>query len=417
MTDRISLIKIIQTLIGLCALTGCGEKKFSMTPPYKAVVLAFTGKGSTGKAEFALEERTFRTMTDFNELDGTYLKIRRGGKLTIKEIDGSLVTTGRFSGGESPGLRYQVKGGAAIALDYSTLAMLSAFYQFDQIYSTVEETLGVPPSQLQTSLSNGKHSVLFEPEITFSEAGTDISAGQKLNAAFNPLDKTFILFQRSPVEVVPLAANFQVMSHEFGHFVFDHSFYGGKYDKELRWTDEWAVNGINEGFADFISWTFSDVTDVLRSSFDIESVADERDFANSKFVFQDLADEDSSACKGSFYCVGSLFARSLFEAFLELKTISKKDYAKDVINSLKNCLVTLQTQPESVLPAEIDRDTLVRAKEFEYDGKVAGAFLASFVVNAPPAWKAPLCSAFKKNFGTSGFPPAARAVSCDSKKD
>jgi hypothetical protein len=50
---------------------------------------------------------------------------------------------------------------------------------------------------------------------------------------------------------------------------------------------------------------------------------------------------------------------------------------------------------------------------YEYNGKVVGGFLRAFVNSAPAAWKTELCVAFKSNFGTSGFPAAARNGSCD----
>jgi len=395
-------------------LTGCSDNKYSMTAPYKAVVLAFTGKDADGKAEFSLTERSFRTLTNFNELDGSYLSMRRGGTLTIKEINGSVVSSENFSGGESPELRYQVKSGAATALDYSTLAMLSAYYQVDEIYSSLEEKVGLKPEDMQANLPGGKHTMLFEPEIKLSGQGTDVSAGIKLNAAFSPSDKKFLLFQRSPIESVPLAANFQVITHEFGHFIFDYSFYAGKFDAKNRWNDEWAISGLNEGFADFISWTFTDVSDILRASIDISAFADERDFVKTTFVFGDLSAEDPAACKSDFYCVGSLFARSLYETYTALKSsLSKKDLALGTINSLKKCQAAMDAMPETLLPAKADTSGLSRAAVFERDGKIAGAFLRAFVMNAPASWKTDLCSAFKKNFGTSGFPTAARDGSCD----
>jgi hypothetical protein len=395
-------------------MTGCGEHKFSMSAPYKAVVLAFTGKDANGRAEYALAERTFRTLTNFNELDGTYLSLRRGGRLTIKDVNGSLVSSESFSGGQSPDLRYQVKSGTAVSLDYSTLAMLSAYYQVDEIYSTLEEKIGVVPSDLQSVLPAGKHTMLFEPEIKISGPGRDVSAGIKLNAAYSPADKKFLLFQRSPIEAVPLAANFQVVTHEYGHFIFDYSFQAGKYDANNRWNDEWALNGLNEGFADFISWSFTDSTDILRSSIDIDSLADERDFGKTTFVFQDLAASEPEACKSDFYCLGSLFARSLYETQQALKaTVSKKDMALGTINAIKKCQEAMGSMSETILPPKADTSSMSRAEIFERDGKITGAFLRAFVQNAPAAWKVDLCSALKKNFGTSGFPQAARDGSCD----
>jgi len=413
-------MKILFRLMPLCLAlvvpltTSCSYESYSFQGPFKAIVLAFTGTDGDGKAQFALTEKTFRTLTDFNNLDGTYATIKRGGTLKIKNINGSIVSAESFEGGEKPALRYHVKSGVASALDYSTLAMLSAYFQLDEIYSTVEDKLGLPASELQGKLPGGKHTVLFEPEIKMDSSENEISAGVKLNAAFSPTDKKFLLFQRSPIEKVPLAGNFQVISHEFGHFVFDYSFYNGEIDPSDRWSNEWAINGFNEGFADFVSWAFTDSTDILRSSIDIQDIADERDFGKATFTFASLNASKPSACTGDFYCVGTIFARSLHGAWTALKsTVSKKQMASGVIETLKKCKAELDTMSSTILPEEQDRDALEYPEIYEYDGKVVGSFLRAFILSAPADWKAELCIKFKENFGTEGFPTVARTGSCD----
>ena len=412
MTKPLTKISFLTVLALSCAT--CSEQTYKLSAPYKAVVLAFTGTDTNGKALYALTEKTFRTLTDFNSLDGTYVTMKRGGTLSIKEINGSIVSSENFEGGKAPGLRYNVKSGVATALDYSTLAMLSAYYQLDEIYSTIEDKTGITPASLQANLPGGKHTMLFEPEIKLTGNGSEITAGFKLNAAFSPTDKKFLLFQRSPIENVPLAANFQVLTHEFGHYVFDYSFYSGTYNADNRWNDEWAMSGINEGFADFLSWTFTDSTDILRSSIPIDEVADERDFGQSTFTYTDLSSPDQSACAGEFYCVGTLFARSIYQTQKALSgSITKKAMATGVIESLKKCQSDMNALATSIMPAKKDRDLLSYSETYAYDGKVIGGFLRVFVQNAPATVKSELCNALKNNFGTAGFPTAARVGSCD----
>ena len=408
-----SLTRLSGLAIAAMMTSSCGYKSFSAPETMKAIVLAFTGVDSGGKAEFALTEKTYRTMTDFNNLDGTYLNIKRGGTLTIKNLNGSIVESPNFEGGEAPALRYEVKNGAAVALDYSTLAMLSAYYQLDEIYSTIEAKTGVTPAALQANLPGGKHIMFFEPVIKFSGQGTDVSAGIKLNAAFSPSDKNFLLFQRSPIESVPLSGNFQVLTHEFGHFIFDYSFYAGKFSETNRWAKEWAMSGINEGFADFNSWTFTDCTDILRSSIDITKIADERDFAKTTFTFTDLEGDDPTACRGEFYCVGSLFARSLYQTQKALaSTVSKKDMSNGVIETLKKCQDAMNAMDPTHMPAEKDRDPMDTITRFDYDGAVTSGFIEAFIKNAPASWKGQLCNAFENNFGATGFNTTARTAAC-----
>ena len=391
--------------------TGCSYESYNFQGPFKAIVVAFTGTDGDGRAQFALTEKTFRTLTDFNNLDGTFATIKRGGTLKIRNINGSIVSADSFEGGGKPTLRYHVKSGVASALDYSTLAMLSAYYQLDEIYSTVEDKLGLAAAALQGKLPGGKHTVLFEPEIKMNTADNEISAGIKLNAAFSPADKKFLLFQRSPIEKVPLAGNFQVISHEFGHFVFDYSFYGGTVDTSDRWAKEWAISGINEGFADFVSWAFTDSTDILRSSIDIKEIADERDFGKARFTFRSK-DEFyyRDVCTGDFYCVGTIFAKSLYGVWDELKTsLSKKDMVKGVIEALTKCKAELDAMDPTILPEPQEHDGL----DPIYDGKVIGSFLRAFIRSTPPEWRTQLCAKFDENFGDEGFPLQAREGLCD----
>lgn len=412
---RTNLFFFLSLLAMSMFFNSCRYEDFSFGSPYRAIVVAFTGTASDGKAQFALTEKTFRTLTDFNNLDGKFATIKRGGTLHVRNINGSIVSADSFEGGGQPSLRYTVKSGVASALDYSTLALLSAYYQLDEIYSTVEDKLGLSPTALQEKLPGGKHTILFEPEIKMNDGEGEITAGVKLNAAFSPSDKKFLLFQRSPVERVPLSSNFQVITHEFGHFVFDYTFYAGASKPTDRWSDEWSINGFNEGFADFVSWAFTDSTDILRSSIDIPQVANERDFSKTIFTFENLNAEKPTACSGDFYCVGTIFARSLFEVWTSLKaTVSKKDMAKGVIETLSKCKALLDTMDASILPEKKDRDSLNFPELYEYDGKVAGSFLRAFVLSAPNDWKAELCNAFRDNFGTHGFPSAARKGSCDN---
>jgi hypothetical protein len=389
-------------------ITGCSYEDYSFNGPFRAVVVAFMGN-EEGRAQFALTEKTFRTLTDFNNLDGTFINIKRGGTLKIRNINGSIVSADSFEGGESPQLRFHVKSGVASSLDYSTLAMLSAYYQLDEIYSTIEEKLGVSTASLQEKLPGGKHTVHFEPEIKMTGEDNDISAGVKLNAAYSPKDKKFLLFQRSPIEKVPLAANFQVITHEFGHYLFDYSFYGGIFDSSIRWSSEWAINGFNEGFADFVSWLFTDNTDILRSSIDISAIADERDFGKATFTYSNLNDSESYACGGDFYCVGTIFARSLYNAWNALKSdVSKKQMASAVIETLKKSKAELDKMSSVILPEKQKREDLSPSELYEYDGRVIGSFLRAFVLSAPSEIKPELCIEFKNNFGLDGFPTEAR---------
>lgn len=400
----------------ILAAAGCGsDYNDSASPPYRAQVISFDGLNDQGSAKFVLGTKTFETLTDLNKLDGKYLRIKRGGELKIREIKGSLVAAKSFSGGGSPNLRYQVKGGVVVPRDYPTLAQLSAYYQFDQVFGRFDEVLGFAFSDFYKA-TNKKITAYFEPAITMDADDTSLSAVVKLNAAYVPGQRQFVLFQRSSAEDVPLAANLQVVAHEFGHALFDYAFFKSDPDEDGRFEQEYALSGLNEGFADFISYRYTGSSDILRGSIDIKDLADQRNFLTTKFTYSDLIPPiNEDICSGSFYCIGSLFARSLVKGMNELDGVTETEFSLAVIEALKRTQATMK-KLDGILPKD-------RVEEFEdlkkqnlqsytYNGEVLGAFFNAFLQHVPESFADALCPHFIKNFEADGFPTSAREGVC-----
>jgi len=244
-----------------------------------------------------------------------------------------------------------------------------------------------------------------------------------------PGKQQFILFQRSNLEKVPLAANLQVIAHEFGHSLFERTFFENKFERcdgndetitsrtsTKRFAQEYAITGLNEGFADVVSWGVTGSTDILRSSIDLADKADERNFATEGFTFASLADGNDEACSGRFYCIGSLLARSVRAAAIarsvETKVPSQRQAAtKEFVTAVSKVQASLRGFDTKILPAPSANVTACKTPsriDIDYDGKVTGAFLAALVKNLPVASRASYCNAFDKSFGKSGFPAAAR---------
>lgn len=415
--------KTLTVLLGtIFFISACGGKRPSAGQPYKAIVVALTGvDANTGSARFGLVERSFTSLTDLDELDGTYAKILRGGELTIKEVNGSLVSADSFTGGNSPALRYTLSDGVVLSSDYSTLAMLSSYYQLDYIYSKLSDVLGIQPSVLTAKYPGGKHTVLFEPQIVMKASGTDTSAGIKLNAAFSPKDKQFLLFQRSSIENIPLAGNLQVMSHEFGHAVFDYAFFDGVYEEKNYLGDSYALRGLNEGWADFISSLYTGCYDILRASIDIAEISDQRHITKTTFkwdeiVLQSLGGSGSGfgQCTGSFYCIGTLMARSLVETQKLLTTVDAPTFASGLITSLRSVQTEIKSMPSTIVTTATSEDgeEPASATQWSKQGQFTGAFIRAFIKNSPAAWQSTMCTQFSANFGTDGFQTTAREGIC-----
>jgi hypothetical protein len=114
------------------------DKPADPRPPYRAEVLAATEASQPGeRPSYQVGEKQFSMLTDLKNMDGRFFNLVFGGELKIDDIVGSQVTRPTFSGGTKPLLRYNMKNGVIVPRDYSTLAMLSAYYQFEQVLGNV----------------------------------------------------------------------------------------------------------------------------------------------------------------------------------------------------------------------------------------------------------------------------------------
>lgn len=415
--------RLVAGLIAV-VLTACGSgKRSSGEQPFKSIVVALTDVDANGTAHFGLVEKAFTSLTDLDSLDGIYAKILRGGELTISEVNGSLVSSDGFTGGKPPDLRYTLSDGVVIPSDYSTLAMLSAYYQLDYIYANLSKVLGIETSVLTAKYPGGKHTVLFEPQIKLKQSGTDITAGIKLNAAFSPKDKQFLLFQRSTIESVPLSGNLQVMSHEFGHAVFDNAFLDGVYDDKNYLSETYALRGLNEGWADFISSLYTNCYDILRASIDIDDIAKQRYITKTTFKWDDVVSQtlgsssgsDYGKCSGSFYCIGTVFARSLVQSRIALsETVDAKAFAAGLIASMRQAQTEIKAMPSTIVTTATssDGDDPDTNAKWLKQAQFTSAFIRALIKNVPSAWQASMCTKFIDNFGSNGFPKVARDGVC-----
>lgn len=416
-------MKLKTCLLIMClasVLSAC-RKADKASFPYTAQVLAFAGvDAATDAASFKLTTKTFTMLRDLDDLNGDHLKITQGGELAIKQINGSLIDPGSFKSGRTPSLRYKVDDGVVISKDYATLVMLSAYFQFDTVFAELQQRLGISASDLFKGQSSEKFETLFEPKITLESDSASADAVIKLNAAFVPKDWQFILFRRSAVEHVPLAANLQVIAHEFGHSVFQRYVFESKWDDKDRFQQEYAMRGLNEGLADFISYTYTGSGDILRASMHFKNpdnganIADYRSFKKYRFSFAEYLSttvgDEKPKCDGEFYCIGSIFARGLYdteEKLVAANTLSRDKFAPAVIAALPGILDEMKNQM-------IPDNAPVEASESkgEFDKWVISQFLNGFIKRMPVATQTALCETFtaETSFGSTGFPADFRRV-------
>jgi hypothetical protein len=386
-------------------------------PPYRAEVLAATEASQPGdRPSYQVGEKQFSQLTDLKKMDGRFFNLVFGGELKIDDIVGSQVSRPTFSGGTKPLLRYNMKNGVIVPRDYSTLAMLSAYYQFEQVLGGVESMTGLSEDSVFEKL--GKLKILFEPSIKIVGDDVESSIILKLNAAYG--DKQFILFRRAALESVPIGLNLQVIAHEFGHALFAISFFKNSTEDCGRFEGEYVIKGMNEGFADVVSWAATGSADVLRNSLNIDEIADLRNFSKVNFDYSSLLENDGGRkCNGGIYCIGTLFASSVLQAHQGLgKSNSQVDRhatMRTVYSAIVAARESIERLSAELLPPQ--QDTGCKSSEkvelnSSYESKMTSAFLRSFAENLTGDFKSQICKSFDSNFGEAGFSLAARSGVC-----
>lgn len=386
-------------------------------PPYRALVIDLVAVDpDTGAGSFEVAPRELATLTNLEALDGAHLRMFRGGSIRVRQIGPTLVGSG-LDHGDPPDLRYDVRDGTITALDYPTLAMLSAYHAYERLFGELPRVLGVSIEQLDSE--GAQFAAFFEPEITVETTGTTVSASAKGNA-FYVGNRRWGLAQPAQYERVPLATDLRVLAHEFGHYVFERQFdaghppactpdAAGNADPLFpgRLDHEYAIDGLNEGFADFVSFA---VTGGINPVADLGLAIPERSL-RSTFVWDDLTGD---ACGQGYYCIGTLFARSLFEAMAALGLDPTRPDNRGVLSC--EVVAALAAAPDRLVAAHLPAPddtvrTCTRRDSFagDYDGRVTGAFLEALVAGLSPATRAALCPRLIANLGPQGFPAEDRA--------
>lgn len=418
------------TCMFLSACSKTGHPPF----PYKAQVIHYIPPAGSLSGRWNISEQTLPTMEDPDSARGKFFEILTGRNLEIDSTVGSIVS-GKISGGVSKNsLRYTLKNGVMVPRDTTTLMIFSSFHAFEQVFENIEPATGLNPEVLKQTLG-GRYQIFFEPTIEVMDGQSETRISPKTNAAFNPDGNNFILFRRSSVEDVPLAANTKVIAHEFGHALFKNSFFRQKNESctkadaaqaENRKNDkffegrmglEFAMSGFNEGYSDFVSYIMTGDVNALEGGVTADEIA-ARSLEGKPFFFYQLAGD--TACSGTFYCVGTLFARALYKAASvhPRQSAGQLAFSRKVFNALGTAESFLRQEPSlSLWPdttAEMAQCERRNSFLLSHDGKVSSAFLAAFVRGFPAdADKTALCSALVELFGTAGFANDARSA-CES---
>lgn len=336
--QHISLILITSVSLSFLVL-GCGSSSESPMEMgrFQAEVLQLRPLSDNQEPslspQFRLTIASFHQLKNLDTLEGEFFNLIQGGIFRIQISENEVGTSAGFVDGKVPRLRYEVKNHVAIPKDEETALMLSTYYQFDWISQILEEVSSISMDSLRAFGGNIK--LLFYPSVEIENltSGHSQKSVQKTNAAFFPQHFQFLLMPGSRLEDVPVKTNLQVIAHEFGHLVFsyligDAPSFGAVKNSIGPILNHHALRGINEGFADFFSYAVTGSSDILGASFGWNpKMTNFRNFSVSQFKYDEIDQETAGSCQG-FYCIGTLFAKSLFQASLQDTSTEDWDYSQ-----------------------------------------------------------------------------------------
>lgn len=408
------LVRHFFSVLSICVFilmsTSCGSHLDLPSSKVIAQVVKLVplrSKDHPGKIpEFKMSDVEFKSIHDLKTLDGPYFALTTHGQHFNKTLPGIGVEVSDFLRGRVADLRYRLEEGVAVPSDIDSLTMLSVYYQFDYIADLLKTLTGISIEEVVSR--HGKIDVLYHPEFVQN----DSSKSSKRNAAFYPTFYQFLIMAPSEIERVPVGVNLQVLAHEFGHLVFDHVLASPDkvqgYNIDL-FQLEYPIMGLNEGFADFFSYVVTGSTNVLGASLkDFPNEVKERNFSSTTFKY----DNYPHSCKGTFYCIGTVFAKALFRAERSVnvgeRTLEKRaQFLTQIVQSMRGAKEKLNK--ESLVQTSRAR-TVIKTSDEVRSSDVLGVFFRALVSSiSDPEIKRHLARTLQEEFGFSGFPAEYRS--------
>jgi hypothetical protein len=405
MVTKFSAILVCAT--SACTTIGCINTEPSSTP-YGVEVLSLTSKDPiTGGGRYALRSVSFPALQSIDPLHDNDFRFIAESVVDVDALSkisdpNQLSATARAEPSYVPRLRYL--DGTLVPRDLVSLQVMSAYGALRDAADAIPAVTGMPSAAILPA--NGLQ-VWIKP--SFRQGA--LTARMESNAFYLPYTDSFGLVDFSSLERRPVGALIPIITHEFGHHLFHRSFTqtdgvcdgtGTDGNYPGRFANDVSIAGINEGFADWISFIITGTTNVLFDAFS-DSVGrpatraiDVRTAVVVRFDYQTL-----SLCGSSYYCLGTLFARSLFEAFVA-RGGNPNDRTQRMLAS-RNVFAAMITAPQNMRTRVWVRPKEPCGPNSVFDPSVLAGFLGGFVAGLPATDRATVCERFIVNFGAEGF--------------
>lgn len=387
---------MVKNLLLAALLAGCVDT--TVSAPYRAEVLV-----RDDAHHYSLQDVDLPDLASMSPLADPVLRFSDHPDFDEDQLEDYDASTFAAKADYAP--RVRDVGGVAVARDIESLLVLSAYHVFTGVFARAAEVYG-PIDQLVPA---GGFQILVEPKFHSDLGSQELGT----NAAYISGGQAFLLVQMSSLEQVPLGMNPGVLSHEFGHHVFQITFGvadGTCHPKSPepgptppgRFAGTETIAGFNEGFADFTAFALQAETHVLADSIPALDTG-ERTIDRRVPGYLDFTWTTRDRCEGSFYCIGTLWARAVFEMYLATGAriddlAARGAFARTIAASVAGIPARLRQRSGWPGPSEACDFT-----EIDDETTLAHAYVEAFIAGLPATLQPSACTELRARFD---FAPA-----------
>lgn len=375
-------------------------------PPYTVEVVSLVGvDAATGRGQYALLPVELSELASISPMYDPAFSFIAAPVIDIEELDDIPYEERAAFVRRDPDYmpRLRDDDGVGVPRDLTTLQVMSAYHAFRAVVADIPALTGRPSDEI---IPEAGFQVWVRPHLAAAEGSLELTA----NAFYiSPLD-AFGLVGIDPVEKLPVGALQPVLSHEFGHHLFERSFQAADGVCQPGVLEPNApgifgalpaIRGFNEGFADLVAYAVTGVANPIADAFPLDTAGyrnvDTRLASALPFAYATRED----TCGDSYYCVGTLFARALVEAAV-MRGVDLDDRAARLA-LVRDAFVALGQVPALLRRREWGAGLLPCDPPDRISDDVVSAFAGAFVDASPAEARASMCARFDASFGELGF--------------
>lgn len=382
---------MVKYLFLAALLAGCTDT--SVPAPYRAEVLVRDDAHRYGLADVDLPD-----LTSMSPLADPMLRFSDHPNFDEDQLEDYDAATFAAAADYAP--RVRDADGVAVSRDIESLLTLTAYHVFTGVFARAKDVYG-PLDQL---LPDGGFQILVEPKFNLELGSQELGT----NAAYISGGQAFLLVQMSSLEQVPLGMNPSVLSHEFGHHVFQITFGvadGTCHPKSPeagptppgRFASTFVVSGMNEGFADFAAFALQGETKVLADSIPALDKG-ERTIDKRAPGYLDFTWGTRNLCGDSFYCIGTLWVRAVFEMYLSTgarvdDVAARGAFARQIVAAVAG--IPARLRQRSGWPTATDACDFT---DLDDEAMLARAYVEDFIAGLPATLRPSACTELGARF-------------------